>query len=304
MSFPNAIGIKLTFDKEIITDVEQMGPLAIATKAYAGAMTYFASALYDPTYAIAKAFDKDMATAWLLLNETSGFIGADLGSAKTLGKARVYIGPSWHAGNYKFQGSDDNANWTDLKSGTLPTTTGWYDMAFTPAMHRYWRLNLLTRITYICVYELEFFEMLPSFKIDGWAITGKEYDKVPGGNLKDLTYPLERVTKAPDNLSLILWLMETERMKYPVGEVQVAFTGDLRGLGNVSVLSFTQGFTPINISPFFNPNALEKVEILAAAIPSTNLMNIFYQDTKAGTERVEATNATATGTITLVSQLP
>jgi hypothetical protein len=77
----------------------------------------------------------------------------------------------------------------------------------------------------------------------------------------DLTDLSWSVTSAADLKKLKVSLAYEDRLKYPQGNVVVDFTGSLLGPFNAAVAPFTEEFIPANITPTFNPNDLEHLEL-------------------------------------------
>jgi hypothetical protein len=109
----------------------------------------------------------------------------------------------------------------------------------------------------------------------------------------------------PDNLIQIK-LAYPDQMKYPQGTVTVEYipaNGNLTGEQGGAVVGFVQSFTPENITPFFNPNAREKVEI-ASITPSGTRTHVDYTSGYHGPEKIELAGITPSGTRTHVDDLP
>lgn len=301
MTLAYSAAIQITFDKIIVTNPEIVtGTEEILTRATIVPMS---SGDYSG-YPKGNAFDNNTATYWRSASATMPqWIGTDLGEARNISKLSFYLSSN-KPGNYQMQYSDDNVNWYDIASGTFTSTTGWQNVTFTPQSHRYWRLYVTSRqSTYLYIYEIKIYETRNTYDVSGWAVSGYEPSMVPEGSLIATTYDVYRVTKTEDQLSIILWLDLFGRMKYPQNDITVQFTGDLRGEGNISVLPFTRTFIPTNITPVFNPNTVEKVEV--ANITNTpNLIHIYYTDAFNGAEKVEIANITSTATLTHVDDLP
>lgn len=302
MTTAYSAAIKITFDKEILSNPESvLGSEPVRFKSSA-ANTPFSSGDYSSTYSAAKAFDGSTSTYWRSASTTMPqYIGTDFGTAKTFTKARVYL-DSYKPGAYQLQGSNDNSVWTDVATGTFTSTTGWQSINFSPATFRYWRLYLTSRqSTYCYVYEIEFYEARTTYDVSGWTVTGYEYDRIPGGTLQPVTYDIYRITKTVDNLAVILWLDLGGRMLNPIGQVTVTFNGYLLGPGGATVEAFSQAFTPTNIDKMFNPNNLEKVEV-ASIVPTATRIRIYYS-TGYASEKVEVSGITPTATLTHINDL-
>ena len=96
--------------------------------------------------------------------------------------------------------------------------------------------------------------------IPSWQITGAEYTTEPMGEAIDKEYTIDKITKSEDNKSLYIWLDLGNRMKYP-RSVTVNFSGSLSGPGGAQVEPFIETFTPVGITPIFNPNAPDHLTI-------------------------------------------
>jgi len=300
MTTAYSAAIQITFDKIIVTDPDVItGTEVVITRA---TYTPISSGDYSG-YPKANAFDGGIATYWRSASATMPqWIGADLGEARNVSKARFYLN-SYKPGNYEMQYSDNGTDWNTIASGTFTATTGWQEVTWAAASHRYWRLYVTSRqSSYLYIYEMQLWETRNTYDVSGWAVTGNEPSMVLGGQNVESTYDVHRVTKTEDNLSVILWLDLYGRMLYPQGNVTVNFTGDLRGEGNVSVLPFEAAFAPINIDKMFNPNDIEKVEISALTSTAT-LTHIYYLSGNHGPEKVEIAAITPTATLTHIDDL-
>lgn len=99
---------------------------------------------------------------------------------------------------------------------------------------------------------------------------------------------------APDD-EIQLNLTYDGRMKHPQGLVTVAFTGSLAGPGNAMVAPFTQTFTPVISTPFFNPNDAERIALTVVTTPM--LIRVYYEEYQAGAEQIALT---VTGAASLI----
>ena len=102
-------------------------------------------------------------------------------------------------------------------------------------------------------------------------------------------------------------LLYPDQMKYPQGEVSVTYNpalGDLIGeAAGSQVLGFTKLFIPENITPWFHPNALEKVEI--ASVTATPTVTPIIYVGRTTDEKTELASAAITlAALIPVSQLP
>ena len=107
-------------------------------------------------------YDGDMAfdgntTTFVDANMSSGaYTGLDFGTAKTINTIKYYLRASWadRMVNGKFQGSNDNTNWTDVATITTTPAYAWNSIA-TNVSYRYMRY-LGPRDSYCNVAEIEF----------------------------------------------------------------------------------------------------------------------------------------------------
>lgn len=101
------------------------------------------------------------------------------------------------------------------------------------------------------------------------------------------------ILEGAEEEKIVINLMEVDRLKYPIGDVNVSYNkaqGNLIGLGNVQVDSFVLTETPENVTPVFNPN---DVEHISATLTATNTVTrIYYEDAKTGDEHISATLTT------------
>ena len=112
---------------------------------------------------------------------------------------------------------------------------------------------------------------------------------------------LEEATADPNKIQIIL--TDAGRMKYPQGDVSIAFTGAMSGAGGAMVAPFTESFTPEGIVPFFNPNA---VEYLTAKVSdmTIDVKEIVYLSAQNGDEYLTAKVTGMTIVVTKVGELP
>jgi len=144
-----------------------------------------------------------------------------------------------------------------------------------------------------------------SISSTGFTITGYEPAWSPGGSLIQKTYTIKRIDKAIDGLSITVYLNLSARMRYPINQVTVAYDGllgNLQGPYGSIVESFSLSFTPINITPIFNPNDIENIEISNLA-PTGTLYAITYTSAQNGTENIEIATLSATGTLIHIDDL-
>ena len=103
--------------------------------------------------------------------------------------------------------------------------------------------------SYYTCSEIEFY----SKQYVGWNVYGSQYNTEPSGELLNEPYQIVKITKSAGQLILVFVATRTGRMKHPA-TVTVDFSGSLMGLGGSSVEPFIETFTPVNITPIFNPN--------------------------------------------------
>lgn len=252
-------GIKILFDRPIITEVEA----AIGTEEVRSYGTVIVSGS-NASYPANNAFDKSTGTYWRSSSTTAGqWIGFDYGSAKTISKMRVNM--SYSSGRinaYKIQGSDNNSDWTDIASGNFANSSSWQEVTFDSATFRYFRLYAASKYSsYYTVSELEFYSTRSTYNVAGWTVSANEPDMSPNGTVTSKNYTIRRLTRAESNYAVVIWLELTDRMKHPQGDVTVNFSGTLQGPGGAFVAPFSLSFTPQNLTPFFNPNEEVATEI-------------------------------------------
>lgn len=101
----------------------------------------------------------------------------------------------------------------------------------------------------------------------GFVVTAQEPNMSPIGTLSLKTYGVSSITADPGNAMIIhVNLTAIGRLKYPIGDVTIAFTGSLGGPGGAMVDPFTQGFTPTLTTLVFNPNDPEYITFSAAML--------------------------------------
>ncbi len=248
--------IKIDFDKAILTDVSIIMPSAEQR------LTDFIPAVsgtYSGSYPVDQAFDGSTSTYWRASSTAAGqWIGFYNAKKTVLSKIRVYFGYSSGRPNaYVVRGSNDNSTWTDVASGNFTNASAWQEITCSGYKFRYWRLVFNSRFSsYYTCSEIEFYELV----IPGWQITGEEYTTEPMGEAIDKEYTIDKITKSEDNKSLYVWLDLGNRMKFP-RSITVTFNGLLSGPGGAQVEPFTETFTPVGITPIFNPNAPDHLTI-------------------------------------------
>lgn len=93
------------------------------------------------------------------------------------------------------------------------------------------------------------------------------------------------------------------RMKYPQGDVSIAFTGSMSGAGGSMVAPFTESFTPTGIVPFFNPNDAEYITAKVSDM-TVNCFDVVYSSAQNGDEYLTASVSGMTIVVTKVGSLP
>lgn len=120
-------------------------------------------------YEISKAFDKNASTLWYASGTVGRWIGVDFGQdSKIITKFTVVINPSRFKG-YVFEASNDNSNWTPLKSGYFSNITSLQSITFSNInSYRYYRLRCTSVYTgsNVAVNELEMFSSLYSYETE------------------------------------------------------------------------------------------------------------------------------------------
>ena len=141
-----------------------------------------------------------------------------------------------------------------------------------------------------------------------FAVTGTEYDYVPGGTPQAKTYVVSSVGYADgtgDNKKRIaIVLSAAGRLRAPQGDVTVAYNqtiGNLLSAGG-AIVSFSLAFAATGLTlVYVGVNGVEKVE-MSNFTASGSLLQITYRDTKED-EKIEITNILATGTLTHINNL-
>lgn len=263
------------------------------------AVSYFSSGTQSAQYPI-NAFDGSASSYWQSSATTSPqWIGSGYGRPITCRKVDVRMDLSNGRINaYEIQGSDDATTWSTVASGNFTNASGVQSVSFSPATYRYWRLYATSKFsTYYVVHELTFYAARDVYNVAGWSVTGYEYDRQPGGSLVQKTYTVRRVTKSEDGLSIFLWLSLAGRMLDPEGLVTIQYAkalGNLVGAVSSQVEDFSIAFTPTNITPVFNPNAVENLQ--ASLTANTNVIEIEYLYGYS-TDNIEATLTASTAVI-------
>lgn len=100
------------------------------------------------------------------------------------------------------------------------------------------------------------------------------------------------VANAADAKKIRVTLSSAGQMEYPQGDVAVIFTGSLLGPENAAVAPFIEGFTPVNITPVFNPNDPEYIELIDATAQAVSHA-VEYLQSQSTPEYIELAAATA-----------
>lgn len=139
---------------------------------------------------------------------------------------------------------------------------------------------------------------------DAFTVSFYQYDMVPGGELVQVTRPIDSMELDENNSKLLYLNMGhgvTRNFQNAVGNVTVEYDatiGRLYGAGG-SVQSFSQSFLPDAIESKNNPHDVEHLTIEASA--DGDLIRIYYHDT-ATNEHLEI-SASASGTLTYIGDL-
>lgn len=277
-------GIMITFDKPIMSEPEiQTG---ITPNVLRNVFAPLSSSDYNTTNSKDKAFDKNDSTYWR--GSSSGgpeWIGADLGSLVNVTKCRIHTGSIYRPKTYIIEGSADGTSWNAVAAGDLANTTGWQEVAFTGAAYRYWRAYFTAPYTtYFAVRDIEFYGTDIVYSTSGFLVSGNRYAMSPEGASESHNYIIKRITKTEDNLSVIIWLALTDRLKYPDGYLTVSYdktSGNLVGTGSAQVESFSLSFLPEDFTILFNPHDLEKIAL--SLTQENEIIRIYYSSFQMGT---------------------
>lgn len=271
-------GIRITFDKEIVTSPDITVQLNVSN--YGRNM---GSAISSGDYSVAeskdKPFDGNTSTRWTPNTYGVGkYIGRDFGTPVSLTKIRLRQENG--TGTVNIQGSNDGTNWTNVVTGwSIGNSTSYQENTFTGEAYRYWRIYYTAMSWYVYIYEMEFTGTYMGYDVSAWTVTAQEYDKQPAGTLTTKTYTVERIIKSVDNLSVVIWLANANRMLDPDGLVTVSYAkslGNLAGAYSSQVEDFTVTFIPTGITPIFNPNDQEYISITptgSASIADINFID-------------------------------
>ena len=290
--------IKIDFDKPILTDVSTIVP---TEETIESGFSLSVSGT-NSSYTSANLIDGNTSTYWRASSTGSGqWIMASFSVLKYISKMRFYFGYSSGRPNaYSIQGSFDNSSWTEVLSGNFVNDSIWQEVLINePIYYKYWRVVFNSKhSSYYTCSEIEFY----SKQYVGWNVYGSQYNTEPSGELLTEPYQIVKITKSADNLSLFLWLHEQARMKHPI-TVTVDFSGSLMGLGGSSVEPFIETFTPVNITPIFNPN---DPEYLTMKVPSITMQvkEVIYSSAQSGDEYLTAKVSGIDILVTKVGSLP
>lgn len=274
--------IKITFDKPIVTDPE----IVTGTEYYENRLPFetpptLISSNDNGAYPKSNAFDRNVSTYWQANLTTAGqWLGKDFGEQVTLTKVGVRMDySSGRINAYLIEGSNDGSSWNTVASGNFTNASGEQAVTFAATTYRYWRVNGQSRhSSYYTVTELYFYGTRNTYNVAAWTVTGTEYLYQPGGAALAETYTVRKVTKTEDNLSVILWLDLTDRMRDPAGQITVAYNkllGNLIGPYSAAVENFSIQFTPTDIVPYIDPGAAEN--LTAQANMTVSVMEVTYR---------------------------
>jgi hypothetical protein len=274
-TYEYACGIKVTFDKPIVSEVEIAS--GSETKTYRPPVIT-ASSSYSPQVP-QLAIDGDDSTYWRSNNSLPVWLACDFGKNVSLNKLRVVKLSSYRPRGYTLQGSEDGSSWADLKSGEMTNVTGEEIIMFEAASYRYWRLYITSLWSSRChIGEITFFGDVTVYSSNGFSVTGMQYATSPQGVAELNDFRIRKITKSPDEKSIYVWLWLEDRLKYPVDQINVTYdksVGNLVGAQSAQVESFSLTFTPTNLTPFFDPHNAENIDVTMTH--ENELIHIFYE---------------------------
>lgn len=280
--FDYQASIKITFDKPILTNPE----VVIGTEYYVPVplllpVIPIGLGTWSGSSPLSRVFDNNTATYGYVSGTYPFAAGINFREVVPISVVRLYVADSSGPKDYQVQYSDDGSTWNTIASGQFTTTVGWQTVEFAEESHQYWRLlftSSWTGGTYAYVYEVVFCTIRNVYDVAAWTVTGQEYKYRPGTDVIDETYTVRKVTKAPDNMSVTLWLDLKDRMTDPYGPVTVSYSkilGNLAGDFDSAVEDFTLQFTPTNIVPYSQPHVSDNVSARGKMTVST--MEVTYK---------------------------
>lgn len=307
-AFDYQAAVKITFDKAIVSNPE----VVTGTEYYrisrpiTAAQVYLGSSDYSGSYPKSNAFDEDIATYWRPSGSVPYYLGKDFGEDVSLTRVGVYLNTSYCPNAYVVQGSADNSNWIDVATGNFTDATGWQYISFAETSYRYWRLKVVSMFdTYLYIYEMRFYGTRNTYNVSGWTVSADKRPRMPDCNATPGTYTVRKVTKTPDNLSVILWLELTDRMRsIGSGDITITYNkilGNLIGPYNAAVEDFTVHATPMMM---VQPNPHDSEYVSALMSTTVAVYDVTYYYARSTHEYVSANIDTPTVTVTNVGGLP
>lgn len=269
--FDYAVGIKLTFDRAIVNSPETILGTEYYRPAEETMLVALSSGYYNSSYVPSKAFDGDTGSFWRSSSTSAPqWIGKDFGKDVTLTKIIARFEYSSGRPNaYQLQGSVDGVNWVDVATGNFANASGEQPVTFSPVMYRYWRLYFTSKhSSYYTCSELSFWNTRNTYKTDAWRVYADEPAYTPDGPGVQNEYTVRRVTKSENNLSLFLWLSLSDRMLYPLGQVNVEYIkaiGNLRSSDYGRIDDFAVSFSASNLTILPKPRAVDYLTMSPAA---------------------------------------
>lgn len=297
--------IKIIFDRPIITD-----PLVIIGTEYYKPIFESGFSIIksgeNASYPATRAFDGDESTYWRSVSSPSSpqWVGTNFGTQITLTKINVRMDySSGRINAYEIQGSNDGTNYTTITGGNFLNVSGFQEVLFSSSTYQYWRVYATSKYSsYYSINEIIFYNTRNIYATDGWAISAYEPLTSPGGPIILTNYKVLKITKSEDNMSIVVWIDPRNTIRYPQGSINILFTGQLFGSGNVSVVPFSINFVPSNIVPVFRPHDPENISI--APLATLICFEVIYKYSKNGDEYLTASGYAATIVITNVGGVP
>jgi len=280
--FDHQAAIKITFDKPIVTDpcivtgVEYYNPRSPT----AILPIVFSQSSANGNQTGDKAFDGLTTTEWLsTLTATPQWCSKDFGADVTISKLTYIELGGYRVNSYEVQGSNNGSEWNTVHAGNFANVATLQEVTFAPATYRYWRLACYSKYgTYYAASEVQFLSVRNTYDVTAWAVSGSEYAYQPEGAAVAGPYTIRKVTKTPDNMSVILWLDMFDRMRDPAGQVTVTYDkllGNLIGPYSAQVESFSVQFSPGDIIPYSNPHGRDNISALANM--TVSVMEVTYK---------------------------